>query len=100
MNIHDHIPFMSTGLPDDIRRHQIAGNYTEAIRLIDLRLAQDNLPNCLRSSLIAYREMFECLPGEYPYTKEDALAIVQKKIPDFTMAELEEQIDLRNIHIL
>ena len=100
MNIHDHIPFMSTGLPDDIRRHQIAGNYTEAIRLIDLRLAQDNIPNCLRSSLIAYREMFDRLPAEYPYTKEEALATVQKKIPDFTMEELDEQIDLRNIHIL
>ena len=70
MNIHDHIPHMTLGLPDDIRRQQMAGNYTEAIRLIELRLAQNNLPNCLRSSLIAFREMFQRLPNEFPYTKE------------------------------
>jgi len=97
MNVHETIPFMSVGLPDDIRQHQQFGNYTEAIRLIDLRLAQNNLPNCLRNSLIAYREMFSRLPLEYPYTKEEALAIVRKKIPEYTMAELEEQMDLRNV---
>ena len=75
MNIHDNIPYMTLGLPDDIRRQQLAGNYAEAIRLIDLRLAQDNLPKCLRASLVAYREMFDRLPDEYPYTKEEALAI-------------------------
>ena len=100
MNIHDHIPHMTLGLPDDIRRQQMAGNYTEAIRLIDLRLSQNNLPNCLRSSLIAFREMFQRLPNEFPYTKEEALAIVQKKIPDFTMEDLEKQMDLRNVHYL
>lgn len=100
MNIHDHIPHMTLGLPDDIRRHQLSGNYAEAIRLIDLRLSQNNLTQCLRSSLIAYREMFERLPGEYPYTREEALAIVQKKIPVFTMEDLQEQMDLRNVHCL
>ncbi len=98
MNIHDTIPFMTVGLPDDIRRHQLAGNFAEAIRLIDLRLAQNNLADCLRNSLIAHREMFVRLPIEFPYTKEEALAIVQKKIPEYTMAELEEQMDLRNVH--
>ena len=96
MNIHDTIPFMTVGLPDDIRHHQHNGNFAEAIRLIDLRLAQNNLPNCLRNSLIAHREMFDRMAVEFPYTKEEALAIVQKKIPEFTMAELEEQMDLRN----
>ena len=100
MNIHDNIPFMTVGLPDDIRRQQLAGNYTEAIRLIDLRLSQNNLPKCFRASLVAYREMFDRLPDEYPYTKEEALAIVQKKIPDFTMSDLEKQMDLRNVHYL
>ena len=100
MNIHDNIPFMTVGLPDDIRRQQLAGNYEEAIRLIDLRLAQNNLPKCLRASLVSYREMFDRLPGEFPYTKDEALAIVQKKIPDFTMEDLEKQIDLRNAPVL
>ena len=97
MNVHDHIPFMSAGLPDNIRCQQYAGNFDEAIRLIDLRLSETNLPQCMRSSLIAYREMFRRVPAEYPYTKEQALAIMQEKIPDFTMADLERQMDLRNV---
>ena len=100
MNIHDTIPFMTVGLPDDIRRHQLAGNFAEALRLIDLRLSQNNLPDCLRNSLIAHREMIDRLAVEFPYTREEALAIVQKKIPEFTMEELQEQMDLRNVHYI
>ena len=88
---------MTVGLPDDIRFHQHCGNFTEAIRLIDLRLSQNNLPDCLRYSLIAHREMFSRTVSEFPYSKEDALALIQEKIPEFTMAELEEQMDLRNV---
>lgn len=97
MNINNTIIDMSAGLPDDIRQHQKSGNYQEAIRLIDLRLQQNNLPKCLRNSLIAHREMFCRIQTEFPYTKEEALAIVQKRLPDFTMEELNAQMDLRNI---
>lgn len=97
ININDTIACMSAGLPEDIRMHQHHGNYAEAIRLIDLRLTQNNLPDCIRNSLTAHREMFDRMEAEFPYSKEEALAIMQKKIPEYTMAELEEQMDLRNI---
>ncbi len=97
MNINDTLLDMGAGLPDDIRQHQQSGNYAEAIRLIDLRLQQNNLPNCLRNSLIAHRERFCRIPAQFPYTKEEALAILRKQIPDFTMEELNDQMDLRNV---
>ena len=97
MNINDTLLDMGAGLPDDIRQHQQFGNYAEAIRLIDLRLQQNNLPDCLRNSLIAHRERFCRIPAQFPYTKEEALAILRRQIPDFTMEELNDQMDLRNV---
>lgn len=97
MNINDTILDMGSGLPDDIRHHQQFGNYSEAIRLIDLRLQQNNLPKCLHNSLIAHREMFCRIQTEFPYTKEEALSIIQEQLPDFTMDELNAQMDLRNV---
>jgi hypothetical protein len=52
------------------------GNFDEAIRLIELRLQKDNVPNALRCCLIAQREIMRRLPSEYPYTRAEALAIV------------------------
>lgn len=97
MNINDTIKYLNVGLPDDIRRCQMAGNFDEAIRLTDLRLQQDNIADCLRNSLIAHRRIFQILPTVFPYSKDDALAIIRKDIPDYTGEELQEQMDLRNI---
>lgn len=97
MNINDTLTYLNIGLPEDIRQYQMLGNFKEAIRLIDFRLQQDNIADCLRNSLIAHRAIFQRLPDEFPYSKEEALSIVQADIPDFTAEELQCQLDLRNI---
>ena len=97
MNINDTIQYLNIGLPEDIRRCQMLGNLDEAVRLIDFRLQQDNIADCLRNSLIAHRAIFQILPSAFPYSKEDALAIIRKDIPDYTEEELQKQMDLRNI---
>ena len=43
MNINDTLQYLNIGLPDDIARRKAWGDFEGAIRLIDLRLAQDNL---------------------------------------------------------
>ena len=48
MNINDMFQYQNVGLPEDIRFHKDHGNFSEAIRLIDLRLSKDNIPNALR----------------------------------------------------
>ena len=97
MNINDTIKFLNIGLPEDIRRCQMLGNLEEAVRLIDFRLQQDNIADCLRNSLIAHKAVIQMMPSAFPYSKEEALAIIRKDIPDYTEEELQEQMDLRNI---
>ena len=97
MNINDSLKYMRTGLPEDILRRKLWGDYEGAIRLIDRRLQDQNLPEALRNSLIVQKKICQELPGEFPYTKADALAIIRKDIPDFTEAEFEELVAQRNV---
>ena len=97
MNINDTLKYMRVGLPEDILRRKLHGDYEGAIRLIDRRLAEGNLSDALRGSLLLQKKICQDLPGEFPYTKADALAIIRKDIPDFTEAEFDELVDQRNI---
>lgn len=97
MNIHDTIRIQNVGLPEDILQRKLQGDFEGAIRLIDRRLAEDNLPHSLRCSLIFHREMILRLPGEFPYSKQEALSVIQEKIPDFTEGMLDEYLDARKI---
>ena len=74
MNINDTFQYQNVGLPEDIQFHKNHGNFSEAIRLIDLRLSKDNIPNVLRYSLQVHREILVRLPDEFPYSKEEALS--------------------------
>jgi len=44
MNINDTFRYLNIGLPQDILRHKMNGNLEEAVRLIDLRLADEKTP--------------------------------------------------------
>lgn len=100
MNIHDLISYQNIGLPDDILRRKLHGDFAGALRLIDKRLADPKTTKAMGYSLRFHREMLLRLPGEFPYSKEEALAIVRKDIPDFTMEELEDLMDSRAIRWL
>ena len=97
MNINDTLRYQNIGLPEDIQFKKMAGDFKGAIRLIDLRLQEDNLPKVLRAGLQVQREILLRLPEEFPYTKEQALKIVQEKIVDFTAEELDTYIDQRKV---
>ena len=88
---------MRCGLPEDILRLKIHGDYAGAVRLIDLRLQENNLSDSLRASLHIQKKICQKLPSEFPYTKDAALAIIRKDIPDFTEAEFDKLVDQRNI---
>ena len=97
MNINDNLRFLNVGLPDDIARRKAWGDFEGAIRLIDRRLAQDNIPDALRACLTAEREIMRRIPADYPLTRADALAEVRAHIPDFTEAEFDERVDAGKI---
>jgi len=97
MKINDTLQFQNVGLPEDILRMKHHGDYENAIRLIDIRLEDENLPRCLRYCLQIQREMMVRMPVEFPYSYEDALAIIRQHIPDFTKEEMDRIIAQRKI---
>jgi len=92
MNMNDALRYSDLGLPEDILRRKLHGDFEGAMALIDQRLAE-TLPEPLRQCYIAQRELISRLPADYPYTEEQALTKIQEHIPDFTAAELRERID-------
>lgn len=97
MNINDTFRYLNAGLPEDILRHKLHGDFKSAIRLIDRKLAMDNLPDPLRHCLTAQREMIRRMPEDYPYTRDDALTILREHIPDFSEEEFDERVDAGKI---
>lgn len=97
MNINDTLKYTQFGLPEDIRRCKEAGFISEAIRLIDRRLAEDGLTSAMKGSLIIQKQICALLPTEFPYSKAEALSIIREKIPEFTEAELNTYLDERRI---
>lgn len=93
MNINRCFQYLTTGMPEDIRRRKTYGDFQGAIRLIDRKLADSQLPEALRYCLIAQREMMLRMPSDYPYSKEEALQILREAIPDFSEEEFDERVD-------
>ncbi len=93
MRINDHFKYLNIGLPEDILRRKMHGDFEGAIRLIDRRLEQGNITEALRSCLIVQREIISRVAADYPYSKEEALAIIREYISDFEEAEFDERVD-------
>ena len=93
MNINENFRYLHMGLPEDILRRKLSGDFEGAVRLIDRRLQSPETPEALRRCLTAEREMILRLPGDYPFTREQALARAREKIPDFTEEEFDERVD-------
>ena len=92
MRINDHFKYLNIGLPEDILRRKMHGDFEGAIRLIDRKLAKE-IPDVLRSCLIVQREIMSRTAADYPYSKEEAIAIIREHIPDFEEAEFDERVD-------
>ena len=97
MNINDTLVFQNIGLPDDIRRRKEFGDFEGAIRLIDRRLADPGTPEAMAHCLRVHREMLRLLPEEFPYSRQEALAIIREHIPEFTGGEFDEYVDTGRI---
>ena len=97
MNINETVNFMGCGIPEDILRRKMYGDYSGAIRLIDRRLQDPILPEALRASLLMQKKICWELPSEFPYTRAEAMDVIHRDIPDFTEAEFQELVDRRDI---
>ncbi len=97
MSVNDHFRYLHLGLPDDVLRRKLHGDFEGAVRAIDRHLESDRTPEALKNCLAAQREMIRRLPWDYPYSKTEALALVRRHIPDFTQAEFDALEDDRRI---
>ena len=70
MNINDSFRFLNYGLPEDILRYKLAGDFASAIRLIDYRLKDSGLPAGMKGALEVQKIICHLLPGEFPYTRK------------------------------
>ena len=55
MKINETLQFQNVGLPEDILRMKHHGDYDNEIKLIDIRLQDENLPQCLRQLFSGFR---------------------------------------------
>lgn len=97
MNVNDTFQSLNIGLPDDILRRKLHGDFAGAIRLIDLRLKDEGLPRAMRACLTAQREIIRRLPEQFPYSREEAIAIIRNHIPDFGEETFDAYVDQRKI---
>ncbi|MBR3873440.1 MAG: transglutaminase domain-containing protein [Clostridia bacterium] len=98
MNINDTFQYLNIGLPQDIARHKACGHLDEALRLIDLRLADEKTPMPIRSCMIAQQEMIRRQAENFPFNREQAMAELRAEVPDFTEAELDALLDANRIN--
>lgn len=92
IDINETFCHLNVGLPEDIARLKAWGDITEAVRLIDLRLA-GNLPAPLRACMTAEREIMLRLAGDFPYSYEEALHEAQSRLADFTAEEFASLVE-------
>ena len=65
-------------LPEDIEKLKWRGDFDRALSTIDSRLKRD-IPQALRKRLMIEKEILKRMPGQYPYTWEEALAVLRDK---------------------
>ena len=83
------IETLCVDLPEDILKKKWYGDFDGAVRLIEERVKRD-IPEMLRRRLLLEKEILQALPVEYIYDREQALAVLQEKVPDFTEEEFQD----------
>lgn len=92
MNENQYFSYLTMGIPEEIERLKMCGEFEEAIRSIDEKLSEKMLPEQARYALLAEREMIRRLPSDFPFTRAEALARIRAHIPSYRDEEFEEQL--------
>ena len=82
MNENHKFGHLHLGLPDDILRYKVNGDFDRGIKQIEYRVSQGDLSEEMVDALRAQSEMMRRLPEEYPFSQEEAMGLLQKHIPD------------------
>lgn len=82
------LKFLMLDLPEDVNRLVIYGDFDKALELIDLYMTR-NIPQILKKRLDFEKDRIRRFKEDYTYSFDEALALAQENIEDFTMEELE-----------
>ena len=77
-------------LPEDIAHLKGAGEFDLALKVIERRLARKGLPRMLRQRLETERMFLMRLPQCYTLKKDDFVAEMRERVPDFQEEEIDE----------
>ncbi len=83
------LEFLKVDLPEDILKLKCNGDFDKALKLIDIKLKKD-IPVALKKRLEVEKDIITTIEGEYPYSFQQALELLQRKIKDFKENELIE----------
>ncbi len=88
MTLNDTFRYLSAGLPDDILRKKLYGDFDGAIRLIDRRLSDPDLPLPSDAASRLSGEICLRLPGNYPPHARTPLQSSENTFPIFRKQNL------------
>lgn len=83
-----------SGLPEDVERYVMHGDFDSADRLIDIYMKR-NIPELLKKRLQYEKRRIKRLTTDYTYSFDEALEMAVKKIKDFSGEELQRMMDER-----
>lgn len=75
-------------LPEDLKKLKWYGDFPVMERVIQKRLSRD-IPQALKERLLAELEIIRRLPGQYPYSWDEAFAVMAENIRDFSREEFQ-----------
>lgn len=90
MNINHTFQYLQMGLPERINRKKLFGDFEGALQDMESYLLTPDLPDAMRHCLTTEAEMLRRLPSDFPYTREEALAVARKEVPDFSEEEFDQ----------
>lgn len=88
------LKFLIVDLPEDVSRTIAYGDFDKALKLIDLYMAR-NIPQILKDRLDFEKDRIRRFKEDYTYTFDEALALAQENIENFSKKELEYIKDAR-----
>lgn len=80
--------YLTTPLPEDIAKLKAAGLFEQALRVIDKRL-QKGVPLALEKRLTLEKHILRTIPEGFPYSFDEAAALLAGTFHDFTPDELQ-----------
>lgn len=82
------IEYLEIPLPEDIQKMKWHGDFARLPAVIDRRL-QTEIPQPLKKRLELEKEILARMPGQYPYSWDEACRILRQNLRDFQDGELE-----------